>query len=106
MNFLFSDGSTGRLFFNYNFDIKKRKVTQCIIEHHNQNKSEENKVDFAWLGITICSKKDTFVKEIGRRIALSYAVNQISNKQDRKIIWKTYWTHTNQKARTEKMNSR
>lgn len=40
-------------------------------------------------GISVCSKQDSFVKEIGRKISLKRAIQSLS-KDQRKQIWDVY----------------
>jgi len=55
--------------------------THCIIEDHNKNVLFE--------GVSECSSKDQFCKDIGRKYALKRAIRDL-DREERVKIWKAY----------------
>ena len=67
--------------------LENRKVvaiTRCVLE----NEAGED----IGAGTAFCVEGDQFVKEVGRRIALTRALaSSPLNKEDRRIVWTTYF---------------
>jgi hypothetical protein len=66
--------------FKYSEDGKHRRVVDCYIHTDNGG----------WLGQSVCSKVDQFVKAEGRKLAFTRAI-QPFDRETRTLFWNKYF---------------
>ena len=76
--------------FSHPVDDKGRRTTHCSIYQDEAGEWVDLATDS-----TTCSRKDSFCKSIGRKVALQrtlLANRDLFGKETRRRIWQEYWT--------------
>lgn len=83
-------GSWYRIAFEYGGSlIDGRRTTLALLDVWNPKLMKWENTHI--LGLAVCSLKDRFTKERGRKVALAHLFTKMGmNKQDRSTFWKAY----------------
>lgn len=93
----FDDGGKFRFRFRHEKVGGGFRLTTCFFEHN----IGIGKV--LWFGYATCNPRDTFSRTIGREKSLKNVLNNhISEKPDRRAIWRCYFETRGKKMRHEK----
>lgn len=97
MTFQTLDGKTWRIYWKYAeilypdslkpnlITMKSCRRTICYIKKVDDLRNEDVKIGWA-----DCSPTDTFVKEVGRKISLTRALEGFTEKETRQAAWDAY----------------
>lgn len=78
---------------NLPFFLTRMRFTHCEIFEIVPNAMMREGFDVRLLseGVTMCSPRDNFVKEAGRKIALTRALGKLKlGKKERTLVWEAY----------------
>lgn len=77
-------------FFHTKANRKRQRTTQCIVLRRQSGDTPT----LLYSGLAVCSKRDNFNKETGRKLALTRAIERLS-REERAAIWSTYLDRQN-----------